>query len=405
MYWVNENFANRMVNLTNNLGTLGMEMYGNKTFLVNYRNVEFKRLTSEEMFSEIANMRQEIEPLQGLPREYLEAKLTSSEYFLRYILGEEIEYAILLDKIQQLPCEEIQREEIEAIKLKAMAFLNELNFTGDLKTMKENWYSENYLESDDVIAFANKYIEAFKVLTEKNIVKLNPEDEIDNVKGIRGVFWSGYSEYTGGYKGNLTFNIDKKWNKYEFIHVLAHEAYPGHQASYSRWDELLAKDEFPMEAAYYLLNEPINTLFEGGPENAIAFLNNDFEAFNDLMGTEEVHSLLGVRHLMKLTRMAQTNASFYYNTGKMSEQECILYMMNEGLMNELDAKNTFRFFSDKLSVSTYPTYYYGRKYVEEAFESIPQEKISAFFDIMYNQPHTNRTFKKAVENLISEKSE
>lgn len=401
-YWVSEDFARRMINMAHNLGELGMKMHGKKTFLVNYENVELKLMTPEEMAIEIEDLKTYIVDLEEYPREYLEGKLTSFEYFLRYIMGEEIEYAVLLEKIQQLPCEEIESEEIDLLRKQSCDFLNSLGYEGSLKDMKEEWYSQNYLDSDEVIDYAKKFIKALKEVTEEKVVTFHVDDEIDAVNGTRGVFWSGFSAYTGNYKGNLTFNIDKNWNKYEFVHVLAHEAYPGHQAFYSRWDDLLKRDLFPMEAAYYLLNEPINTLFEGGPENAISFIEWGDKRYNTMMTEEEVFALKGVRILMKLTRVIQTNASYYFNTGKMTKEECIEYMMTEGFMNELDATNTWRFFADKLSVSTYPSYYYGRKIVEEAFERTPKEKHKDFFRILYDEPHTNNTFEKAINQLLSE---
>lgn len=402
MYWVNEKFALRMINIANNLGNIGKEKYGKEIFLVNYRNIKLNKLTSDELFNEIKELRSEIIDLEEYPREYLEGKLTAFEYLLRYILGEKFEYAVLLEKIQQLPCEEIPKEEIKFLTNQAIEFLNELGYKGSLKEMKEQWYSENYLDRDEVIIYAQKFIKALKEVTLEKVVKLHPDDEINAVKGITGVFWSGFSKYPGDYKGNLTFNIDKKWNKFEFVHVLAHESYPGHQAFYSRWDYLLNQDCFPMEAAYYLLNEPINTLFEGGPENAIKFIDWENDKINTIMNKEEVIALKGIRILMKLTRIYQTNASYYYNTGKMNKKECIEYMVNEGMMNQLDATNTYRFFSDILSVTTYPTYYYGRKIIEDAYDSVPKDKIIDFFEILYDQPHTNNTFKKAMIKLLNE---
>jgi hypothetical protein len=399
-YWVSKEFAERMVNVAHNLHNIGTEQHGGRIFLVNYRDVPLTPMTAEVLAVEIEELKSEIVDLTGHPKEYLDAKLTSFEYLLRFIEGEEFDYAVLLDKIQQLPCEEISKEVIENLKTTSTEFLKSLGLKGSLQEMKETWYEANYLEADEVLDFARKYIDALKEVTLERVAGLHADDEIDAINGTTGVYWSGFSAYPGDYKGNLTFNIEKKWNKYEFIHVLAHEGYPGHQTFYSRWDMLLENDQFPMEAAYYLLNEPINTLFEGGPENAIAFIGWNDPERNAVMTPEEVHALNGVRELMKLTRVFQTNAGYFYNTGKMDREECIAYMMNEGMMNRLDAENTFRFFSAKLSCTTYPSYYYGRKYVEDTFNSVPVEKRKEYFRILYDEPHTNVTFMKAIKNLL-----
>jgi hypothetical protein len=104
-----------------------------------------------------------------------------------------------------------------------------------------------------VTKVAENFIELSKAGTLKRVINLPQEDGIDTVKSIRGVFWSGYSKYTGNYRGNLTFNIDRPWTEPVLAQIMTHEAYPGHQAFYCRWDYFYMTHHIPLLPLLMLL--------------------------------------------------------------------------------------------------------------------------------------------------------
>jgi hypothetical protein len=63
-----------------------------------------------------------------------------------------------------------------------------------------------------------------------------------------------------------------------------------------------------------------------------------------------------------------------------------------------DAERAYAFFTDPVSRTNYPQYYYGRRIVKLAFERFEGSEVDRqrFFDLIYRTPHTTSTFIEAV---------
>jgi len=398
-YWTNKETAESILDIVLNIDRIGEEKYQGNVLNVNYTNYKPKKLKEQQIFDTIQEVKKEVVKVKDDYRKnYLLDKLVADEYFLRYLSGDDIEYPVLLEKIEQLPCEEIEEKKYLSKKESVDKLTSELGYKGTLKEKIENWLEDGYLNKDEVVEYAKKYVDKFKEKTRSKVMNLTENEGIESVNPIQGVFWSGFSKYTGNHKGTLTFNIDKKWNKYIFLHVLSHEAYPGHQAFYSRWDYLLKKDKFPFEASYYTLNQPNNSIFEGVPENAIDFIGLMDE--NDIFDEKEQKNIILAKRYNEFFRIAQTNASYYYNTGKMNKEEVINYMNDKAFINELDAENTYRFFTSKLNGICYPSYYYGKNIIEDQFSKAKNINKDKYFKEIYDNPHTNNTLKNKFSELF-----
>jgi len=63
-----------------------------------------------------------------------------------------------------------------------------------------------------------------------------------------------------------------------------------------------------------------------------------------------------------------------------------------------DAERAYGFFTNPVSRTHYPQYYYGRRIVQLAFErfEVSEGERQRFFDIIYRTPHTTSTFIAAI---------
>ena len=182
-----------------------------------------------------------------------------------------------------------------------------------------------------------------------------------------------------------------------FACILTHEGYPGHHTYYTLWDYLYREGKLPMEAAYVLINSPINCLFEGAPEVAIHFLGwDDPREDTPEITAQEKEEIMVAKDIMDLQRMYQTNANYYYNAEGWSKEKVIEYMLSTGWYSEIEANNTFRYFSNRYKAIYYPCYYYGRWIIQAGYEAFPKERREEYFHIIYDIPQTNSTLIKAV---------
>ncbi len=398
--WTDTSIGENIVDIVLSIDEQTQKLYGQKVALASYSHVRSTLKDFHQIEKKLDEVDQVICNLQGHPGEYLRKMTNGFRYFVHSLQGEHIPYEKLIREIQELPIELIQEEKIRKLQEKIEAQLTKLGYSGGCQDKINKWLEDTLLPVDKVIEIAKHYVDLGKEATLKRIIDLPAEDGIDSINPINGVFWSGYSKYVGDYRGTLTFNIDKSWRKPIFAQVLAHEAYPGHQTFYCRWDFLYQQGKLPIEASYYLVNSPTNALFEGGPETALHFLGWDSENEEDeKISSQDKKQFALARDYLDMQRIAQTNACYLVNLEKMNKDQAVEYMIRVGLMNRLDAENSYRFFTDPIQRTYYPSYYYGRQMVWKAYDLVPKEKRQEYFKILYDTPHTTSTFIDAIRSL------
>jgi len=384
--------ARRYVDIVTSLSRLGEPRFGRPLVLANYTDVE-PTLTS---FEAVAAAIDEVDAVvaamaPGHPRAYMQALLRGSRTVLSILRGEDRPYGELVQGILEIDHTPIPESETQRLRAELHDGLTQLGYAGELDAQVEAWLKATSLTGDAVIEFGQSILDDARRDTERRVLTLPPGEGVDSFTGIRNVHYSGRSQYTGAHRGWLHFNIDKYWQKDLFVHVLCHEAYPGHQTFYALWDWLYQQERWPIEAAYYQLNNPTNAVFEGGPESAMHFL-----AWDDGDSREALALRVAVTY-MDLGRIAMNNACLWCNTGVMTREQAVDLMVEHYVLRD-DAERAYQFFTDDLARTNYAQYYYGRRIVKLAYERFEHDEAGRqrFFDLIYRTPHTTSTFVQAV---------
>jgi hypothetical protein len=398
--WTKQETGEKIVDITLSINEQAMHLFETEVTTASYSDVKATLKTFDEIGSGIEEVEKEVRTLEGHPGEYIRGMMNGFKYFARSMQGDKIPYDELILNIQQLPSTLISDEQIAHAKELVEESLTNIGYSGSLAEKISAWKSDTMITPEEVVNVAENFRELSKKGTLNRIIELPTEDGVDWIKPIRGVFWSGYSKYTGDYRGNLTFNIDRPWTEPILAQIMTHEAYPGHQAFYCRWDYEFKKGNLPLEASYYMINSPTNALFEGGPETALSFLGWDnIEEETEGISDEKKMQYRAARHFLDYQRMYMTNACYLYNLHGMTKEEVIRYMINEGGITEIEANNCFRFFSHPVQKTYYPSYYYGRWMIGNSYAQTPKNLRNEYFKILYDTPHTTETFVKAISQL------
>lgn len=402
--WTSQPVGDAIVDIVLSLNEQAQSMHQTEVATASYSNIKPSITSLEAIGRKIEEVEKDIQGLEGHPGRYLRSMLNAYGYFVRSLQGDDLPYGEYIANIQELPSTLISEETMKGHRNLVEQGLTDLGYRGSLKEKAESWLKDTVIAPEKVVEVAESMKDKSKIGTLKRIIELPEQDGIDYIKSTRGVFWSGYSKYTGDFRGNLTFNIDRPWTEPVLAQIMTHEGYPGHQAFYCRWDYLFQQGKLPIEASYYLINSPTNALFEGGPESALHFLGWDRDE-EETEGIPLAHKKQYklARDWIDMQRMAMTNACYLFNTGEMSKEEAVSYMMEKGLLGEIEANNCYRFFSHPIQKTYYPCYYYGRWMVGKAYDSIPKKQRAEFFKILYDTPHTTNTFIDAVSVLSNKK--
>ncbi|KAA0549873.1 hypothetical protein FZW96_00550 [Bacillus sp. BGMRC 2118] len=398
--WTNEMVGESIVDIVVSLNEQTQKMHQTEVATASYSATQPTLPSLDAIVNKIDEVEKEIASLEGHPGRYLRAMTNGFRYFARSLQGDNVPYDELILNIQELPSTLISDDKAAELKEAVERGLSELRYSGTFNEKVQNWRNDTVIDPEEVTKVAENFMKLSKEGTLQKVIGLPEEDGIDAVKSIRGVFWSGYSKYTGDYRGNLTFNIDRPWTEPILAQIMTHEAYPGHQAFYCRWDYLFQHGKLPLEASYYLINSPTNALFEGGPETALHFLGWDTEDEETPGITNESKRQYRLaRDFLDYQRIYMTNACYMYNLGHSTKEEVIEYMINKGGITAIEAQNCFRFFSDPVQKTYYPAYYYGRWMVGLAYDATPKEKRAQYFKELYDTPHTTNTFIDAISKL------
>ena len=384
--------ARRYVNIVTSLSELGTARFGRPLVLANYSDVGPSLTSLDAVEGAIDEVAAVVEGMRdGHPRAYMQALLRGSRTVASILRGEERPYRALVQGILEIDHTPIPDTEAQRLRGELHEGLGLLGYDGLLEEQVPAWLEATSLTGDAVIAFGQSILDDARRDTERRVLTLPPGEGVDSFTGVRDVHYSGRSQYTGGFRGWLHFNVDKHWQRDLFVHVLCHEAYPGHQTFYALWDWLYQQGRWPIEAAYYQLNNPTNAVFEGGPESAMHFIGWD-----DGDSREALALRVAVAY-MDLGRIAMNNACLWCNSGEMTRDEAVELMVDHFVLRD-DAERAYQFFTDDLARTNYAQYYYGRRIVKLAYERFEhsEEERQRFFDLIYRTPHTTSTFVQAV---------
>jgi len=403
LYWTTPEIGQKLVGAALSLDAFTKTTIDFDSVLANYAGFEAVPKDLEVIGQELEELEKEVAAYDGLKGEYLQGTVLALKGFTRVMAGDNLTYEEKMRDIMELPLQPIPESKYEYLRNSVDTKMGALGYTGSTIEMINKWKSDWNIPRDEVIPFARRYLDACKKATIERVVELPEEDGIDELYGVTGEFWSGHSSYLGNHKGRLRFNLDRPWSGPNFINVLAHEGYPGHQVSYCRWDWLFKQDKYPVEAAFYMLASPANTVFEGLPENGSHFLGWDQPGSSATEIPEDLKVQLDLAwDVADLQRIIQTRACMMYNVDGASKEDVMEYFRKTQIFSEVEAVNTIRFFSHPVQGIQYPSYYYGKWTVRKAWDLCPEEKRAGLFKLLYDTPMSNKTFIHGVENLIGQ---
>ena len=402
MQWLEKETSERFLNIIGSINLHAQRLYGTDLVLADYPARPGTLDTLDALWDAVNDVTPAAEALEGEKKEYLTGILDGIKMILRVMQGDDVPYGEQIAAMQQVESRLITKEQIAALTDILDRQLRELGYrqaTAAEKTMA--FLADHALKPEEVVPTTKAFLRRCRDRAEAKVFPLPPACAVSDVQGVRNVVYNGNSAYLGDYQGKLSFNIDRPWSLPTFANVLCHEGYPGHHAFYSRWDVLYRAGELPAEAAYYVKNTPTNALFEGVPENALHFLEwDDLTADTPEVTDEEKRLFSAGRRILDLQRMYQQNGCHLVNLEGATKEAAVAYMMESGLFQRSEAEGACRFFTDATRRTYYPSYFYGRWMVFNAYRRFPKERRGEFFRLTYDRPHTTRTYIALMEKTL-----
>jgi hypothetical protein len=131
------------------------------------------------------------------------------------------------------------------------------------------YQEEERVAPDDVSRVTQELIAAARARTEARLPTLRLPSDIIGVEAVSGTPFSAYCDYPGR---KVWINTDIPLTRAALKHLVAHEAYPGHDAHMGHRDALVRAGEMLPDGALVVTNTASSALFEGIAECGLDLL-------------------------------------------------------------------------------------------------------------------------------------
>jgi hypothetical protein len=334
---------------------------------------------------------------------YLVGEIESLQILVRWLAGESISYADLVEGMFHVSAGGFSSSDIT----KATAVADEAfaDYPGDnLRERIIRFQQLGEIKGDELKQVVEGDLQDLVVevgqMFRENIFSLMGTDVTDKGVECRAVTnkpWSGYNYYLGGFKSVNAVNTDKALNLRSRLYLTYHE-YEHHVSNL--WREKAYLERGFTDLAIIPLHTGRCVISEGTADTAREFLDK-------VVVNRELHAL---RSIAMLGRMVRINAAIMLNQEDKTVEETVEYIMEYEFTERARAQSAIGFIRPtnengrpNLWAPYIFTYLFGRiDFVFPTFmKAVKEDVLGEFFRTIYLNPYScsSVTWKKAFEWL------
>jgi hypothetical protein len=334
---------------------------------------------------------------------YLVGEIESLQILVRWLAGESISYADLVEGLFHISVSRFSSSDIKrAIAVADKAFAD---YPGDdLRERIIQFQKLGGIKGDELKQviegdLQDRMVEVGQMFKESvfSLMGTDVTDKGVECQSVTNEPWSGYNYYLGGFKSVNAFNTDYPLNPRSLLQVSYHE-YEHHVSNL--WREKAYLERGFTDLAIVPIHTGRCVISEGTAETARDFL--DKEVVN-----RELHA---VRSISMLQRMVTINAAIMLNQEGKTVEETVEYIMEYGFRERSMAQAGIGFIrptSENGKPNIWApyifTYLFGRiDFVFPTFtKAMKEDALGEFFRTIYLNPYSGSslTWKKAFEWL------
>lgn len=243
----------------------------------------------------------------------------------------------------------------------------------------QDYRATNLIPSSEIEAQVKRLIAELRQRTEERLPWIRLPADTIGTKVVTGVAFSAYCDYPGR---AVWLNADIPLTLAELKQIVAHEAYPGHDAHMGHRDAIVSSGEALADTALVITNTASSVLFEGIAERGLDLLGWRTDAGDDIAW---LHG--------RLQWLASIEVAHGINTGRLTPAEAadFLRTMTDGEEGWIEAK--LRFVTHKLRAPFVYGYWWGGHVVGRWLQRVPALRLEAAVRHLYDKMHSPTTLE------------
>jgi len=286
--------------------------------------------------------------LGELPDGWLRDQVHGCLTYARVLAGEQISYS---DEVEG--CYGVRPERTpESVYERAHAELDELlPGDGSLPERREAWRKRHLCPGDRGVAALQDLLPILRARTQA-LVDLPAGEEVV-LEPVSDEPWWAFNYYQGDLRSRVVLNTDVPTTGLDLIHLVAHEAYPGHHTEHALKEQLLTRDRGAIEESIQLVPTPQAVLSEGIAETGLDLVLDDAareQAYAVVRrhGIELSDPELAVRiqEAGKPLGTVGLNAALFIHEDGMSHEDAVAYIARWSLRPLEQARRSVDFATD-----------------------------------------------------------
>lgn len=321
-----------------------------------------------------------IESLEtGARRDYFEAQARAMRTVLASLSGQYMPYR---DEVEATfgvrPASVDTTEFAEAHQILDLM----LPGSGSLQKRREKYREQFVLDRESVLSVAEQLMTVLRQRTQA-IASL-PDGESAHIELVSDKPWSGYNWYLGGYQSRIEINTDLPVRLNTLPDLVAHEIYCGHHTEHSLKELHFWHEQGYGESAIALLISPQAVISEGIATSAFETLVDPEEqetwlqehCYGPAGMKVDIKKDLAIQRAARVLRYVDGNAALLLHEEQRSEDEVVDYIVEYGLKNEAEARQTVRFLTTPILRTYSFTYTSGYELVTSYLNRAPDRQAA-----------------------------
>jgi len=303
---------------------------------------------------------------------YLDAQLLGLETVARKLAGEDFSYEDDVERCYGIRPERTHEDEFEEAHRKLDAALPG---SGSLADRYQAWRERDPVPADQLAKVIDGVAGEVRSRTSE-LVGLPPGESVE-WSYVTDEPWAAYNYYQGGLRSRIHVNTESALIPTVVVHLVAHEAYPGHHTEHAWKEHLLVEGQGKVEESLLLIATPQSMTSEGIAELAVEMVLGEDEqeiTAKHVAGTGTAYDPELSRDVQEASKSLSVrgNVALMLHSDGRSQDEARDYLMRWALVSEHRPDQALRFIMDPMWRSYATTYADGYALCKDFVDGNPE---------------------------------